>query len=363
MPQSLAPGWPPAEAHPDLPASLWPILHRLAAAESWPPSSPATADLLIGEASRQGLLPLLLARDGLPAVVQDRLARVQAWRALHARKTAILLEAVARLAGLLEGEPFVLLKGAEYMWRLYPSPELRPMHDVDILVPRARSRAVGARLQAAGLSPRFAEPVQRLAAHHEKQFVLGSLLVEVHHSFVQRPRHRIDYEAVWSRRVPLETPAVRAARLSDVDALVYHALSMAMDEFRVRLIRYVDLWRMLRSSPGLAAAAAERAREWSARHALYAAFRQLGRLFPDVSGGELESLGRGLLARPLREFVDRAVLPDPADLAGPARPPRPVQLWRKYWLMDNSARRLSFACWHGAAALAGRWVAWRQTAP
>ena len=43
-----------------LPPSLWPTLHRLSAAEGWPPSSPDTADRFLAQASRQGLLPLLL---------------------------------------------------------------------------------------------------------------------------------------------------------------------------------------------------------------------------------------------------------------------------------------------------------------
>jgi hypothetical protein len=347
-----------------LPSSLWPTLHRLTAAEGWPPSSPDTADLLVAQASRQGLLPLLLEAEAeLPGIVRDRLTRLGAWRALHRRRADMLVEALGGLARLLDGEPWLVLKGAEYMFRLYPRPDLRPMHDLDILVPRERCEAVCARLRAAGLTTRVAEPVQRLASHHERQFLRGAVVVEVHHSFIQRTRHRIDYEAVWRRRVGLPAGPVRTSRLDDTDALVYHALSMAFDEFRVRLVRYVDLWRMLEAAPGIARDAARRARDWRARHAVYGAFRQLVRLCPELEGGEVDTVSRELLAPGVRRFLDRAVLPGLEEQTEAVRPGRVTQLWRKFWLMDDVGHRLAFALSHGVAVGAARWVAWRHPVP
>jgi hypothetical protein len=340
---------------PDLPASLWPLVHRAAAGEGWPPSSPAAADLLVAQATRQGLLPLLFEAQGeMPALVQAALDRHRGWLRIHSRRMALLREAIARLCAILPREPLVLLKGADYMHRLYPRPDLRPMDDIDVLVPRARIDEVRGRLQAAGLQPRFpAGPVARVPSYHERVFDWDGLIVEVHHSFIQRPRHRIDYDAVWQRRIPLGGEGGNAARLSDADALAYHALALSVDAFAVPLVRYVDLWLMLGRAPQSFPQAAARAREWQAVHAFYGAFRQAFRFFPEMRTAERAAEVDGLLAPPVRWFVDRFVLPRPRE-HGRERVGRGLRLWRKFWLMDNLRRRAGLALHHVYALAAGR---------
>jgi hypothetical protein len=343
----------------DLPPSLWPTLHRLTTGEGWPPSA-ETAGPFVHEAARQGLLPLLFAEPDPPRAVARALEGVRAWEALEARRARIYSAALERLSTLFAGEPFLLLKGADYARRLYARPEWRPMQDLDVLVPSARYAAACARLRAAGFAPRFLQPVQRLASHHEQPWQQDGLLVEVHQHFIQSARHRIDYEGIWQRAVPVAGPTFRAARLSDVDALAYHALSMAIDEFRVRLVRYVDLWLMLRGGPALAAAAVGRAREWSARRALYGAFRQAVRLFPELEATDLPRLAETLLPPRTRAFVDRFVLPPLAELTAPAAPGRARQLWRKFRLLDTPTRRWAFAVHHATALAASYFLAWRD---
>jgi hypothetical protein len=340
---------------PDLPASVWPLVHRAAAGEPWPPSSPAAADLLVAQASRQGLLPLLFeAHDEMPGLVQDALARHGAWRRLHLRRMARLGEAIPRLCAILPGEPLVLLKGADYIHRIYPRPDLRPMDDIDVLVPRERIDAVCARLEAAGLRKRFpAGPVARVPAYHERVFEWDGVILEVHHSFIQRPRHRVDYDAVWRRRLPVAGEGWSAFRLSDPDALAYHALALSVDAFAVPLVRYVDLWLMLGLAPGAFAPAAARAREWQAVHAFYGAFRQAFGFFPEMRTAELAAAVDGLLSAPARAFVDRFVLPRPRE-HGRERVGRGLRLWRKFWLMDNLRRRAGLALHHVYALAAGR---------
>jgi hypothetical protein len=343
----------------DLPASLWPALHRLTTGEGWPPSA-ETAGPFVHEAARQGLLPLLFAEPDPPGTVARALAGVQAWEALEVRRARIYADALERLSTLFAGEPFLLLKGAEYARRLYARPEWRPMQDLDVLVPPARYAAACARLREAGFAPHFLQPVQRLASHHEQPWRLDGLLVEVHQHFIQPTRHRIDYEGIWRRAVPLAGPTFHAVRLSDVDALAYHALSMAIDEFRVRLVRYVDLWLMIVGEPALAAAAAGRAREWSARRALYGAFRQAARLFPELAATDLPRVTETLLPARTRAFLDRFVLPPLAELTAPVGPGRARQLWRKFALLDGATRRCAFAVHHAGALAAGHLLAWRD---
>jgi hypothetical protein len=84
---------------PELPASLWPLVHRAAAGEAWPPSSGAAADLLVAQAARQGLLPLLFEAHGeMPAVVQEALERQRGVTRVHAARTARLRDTAAGCA-------------------------------------------------------------------------------------------------------------------------------------------------------------------------------------------------------------------------------------------------------------------------
>jgi putative nucleotidyltransferase-like protein len=340
---------------PELPASLWPLVHRAAAGEGWPPSSAAAADLLAAQAARQGLLPLLFEAHGeMPAGVREALERHRGWQRVHSARTARLQDTVGRLCRVLADEPLVLLKGADYMRRLYPRAELRPMDDVDVLVPRSRIDEVCRSLAAAGLRPRFpAGPVSRLPSYHERVFDWDGVVLEVHHSFIQRPRHRIDYDAVWERRLPLGEVGGRVARLSDADGLAYHALALSIDAFAVPLVRYVDLWLMLAAAPESLAPAAERAREWQAVHAFYGAFRQAFRFFPELRTAERMAVVEGLLPAPARVFVDRFVLPRPRE-HGREKVGRGLRLWRKFWLMDNLRRRAGLALYHVYALAAAR---------
>jgi len=341
---------------PDLPAALWPLVYRAAAEAGWPPDSPAAADAFLAQATRHGLLPLLFEAEAtLPPLVAEALARHRAWLRVHAQRMARLRETIPRLGAALGDEPFALLKGADYMHRLYPRPDLRPMEDVDILVPRGRIDAVCARLRAAGLRQGFpAGAVSKVASYHERVFDWDGVIVEVHHSFIQRARHRIDYDGIWSRRLPAEGGA-GAARLADADALAYHALALSIDAFAVPLIRYVDLWLMLRWAPDALPAAAERAREWQSVHAFYGAFRQAFRFFPDLRTAERAAVVEGLLRPPARAFVDRWVLPRPREHGREKAVGRGLRLWRKFWLMDNLRRRAGFALHHVYAMAAGRW--------
>jgi len=340
---------------PDLPASLWPLVQR-AAGGAWPPSSEAEAGALVNQATRHGLLPLLFASEETqPPIVRASLQGHRGWLRIHAGRMARLRETLSRLCALLAGEPLILLKGADYMHRLYPRPDLRPMEDLDVLVPRDRIDAVCARLEAAGLRPGFpAGAVSRVPSYHERVFDWDGVIVEVHHSFIQRPRHRIDYAAVWRRRLPIAADGWRADRLDDADGLAYHALSLGIDAFAVPLVRYVDLWLMLRRAPETLEPAAARAREWQAVHAFYGAFRQAFRFFPELAADGGAAVVDGLLRAPARVFVDRLVLPRPREHGREKQVGRGLRLWRKFWLMDNVRRRAGFALQHVYALAAGR---------
>lgn len=339
-----------------LPPSLWPLLQRLATGGIWPPSREDEAARLVWQAEREGLLPLLAAEAEPPAAVASALAAHRALERLYFRRSQLIEQALATVLRGLEGEPVVLLKGADYRRRLYPSPWLRPMQDIDLLVPPARIDAVCLRLREVGLAALEPAAPARLASYHERVLRQGEVVVEVHHSFVQRPRHRVDYEAVWARRVAVPWPGGSAFRLDDADALAYHALSLAIDEFCVPLVRYVDLWLMLESRADLLEAAASRARSWRTVRPLYGALRQLFRLLPETRSTARAVLADGLLPRPVRSFLDYAVLPRVEQHGRGKNMSRWLELWRKLWLLDNHWRRVRFLAYHGYALLVGRWL-------
>lgn len=65
--------------------------------------------------------------------------------------------------------PIVVLKGAALATTLYPNPALRPLHDLDLLVPRHRVPAVETSIRACGYEAYTPEPVpglNRRLGHH-----------------------------------------------------------------------------------------------------------------------------------------------------------------------------------------------------
>lgn len=343
---------PAPDGPPPTPPSLWPALHRLATGEDWPPSSPEAVKPFLARAIKEGLFPLLFAQQGLPAAVREALDRIRPLVWMSARRAEIMFTAMRQLGEVLRDEPFAFLKGADYAHRLYARPALRPMGDLDILVSRERMNDVTRTLLAGGLVSVFTGAVTELPWYHERLFRLGEVSIDVHHSFIQRSRNRVDYDGVWARKVLLEAPGVSAYRLSDVDAFVYHAFAMAVDEFWIPLSRYVDLWLMARADGDIWERAVERAREWGVERALYGSLRLASRTLPELGELGVHRALERLLTPSARRFLDGWVLPDSGERARRARLPRTVQLWRKLWLMDGLRHRAAFALYHGYAVLA-----------
>ena len=338
-----------------LPESLLLAVHVASSDRPWPPAGDVEADRFLAQAGREGLLPLLFAAAGLPASVARALDRARAHERLAEARAEILTRALHEVEGLMDGEPFVAIKGADYMWRLYARPALRPMQDIDILVPSARIDAVCERLEHGGLRRRPpVRPARAAPSYYERAFLLGDVVVEVHQSFLQRSRHTIDYDAVWARRRPLPSLGPSAARLDDADAVAYHALAMAKDEFTVPLIRFLDLKLMLDAAPDLLPPALARAQEWTAQRAMFGALHLARRLFPGWGGDELGAAEHALLGPLRRRFLARFVLPTDAERGRAGVVTRGRQLWRKFWLMDGPSRRVAFAGEHAAALVLGR---------
>jgi hypothetical protein len=330
-----------------LPAGLWPRVHALAGGGGWPPADPAA---FVQTTITHGLLPLLLAQaDEVPEEVRTELRAHALWGKVFRRRAQTVDEARRRLPGLLGGIPYIVLKGADYARRLYPEPSLRPMQDLDILVRVEDFEAACAKLTEAGLERQYVySPSHRVWWFAEAVFDMGEVTLEVHHSFISRYRNPVDYDGLWDRRV---ATGPTEARLDDVDATVYHALSLAKDEFFARLVRYVDLWLLLDQAPE-PARLVERAATWRARRALFGTLHLGAAVWPDLAAS-WAGTSEQLLSPRGRALVAQYVLP--GVVMGEARSRAP-QLWRKFWLIEGSGLRLRFAAEWVVAAVLGRWL-------
>jgi len=346
----------------ELPPSLWPAAFERATLRPWPPANRQEAALFIHRAGFAGLLPLLFAEIGrLPATLEEGLREMRAiGRALELR-TEYLLQQQQRISEWLGGEPFAFLKGSDFSHRLYKGPHLRPMSDIDIFVPKERLEIVVDRLRAAGLRQGFpAGCHSRVPWHHELVFDLGELALEVHTAFAQPIRNRVDYDGIWTRRVPLETPHFKAWRLSNADTFAYHLFSIATGEFAIPMIRFVDLWLILQDDPSVVRPGLELSLSWQTARAAYSSVRHARGLFAELDRFGLSAACEEIIPRRERLFLDRWVLPRKWYRVEDERFSRLKRLWRKFWLMDNAGRRFSFAVSHLFAIFVGKILELRE---
>jgi Uncharacterised nucleotidyltransferase len=336
-----------------LPVELWPALSRISGAPSWPPQTDAEADQFLRQSAAENLLPLLFEDDSVPPIIHEARKRFAVFARVQIRRTELLVNALRRIGEILHPDEFLLLKGADYAFRLYEKPHLRPMGDLDFMVPAVKMGSVVEKFRAAGLPQFFGAASTRLQRYHEKAFVIDNVTVEPHDAFLQRARHRIDYDAVWSRRVPFEAAGVAAFRLAEVDGLLYSTLRLAKDEYNGPLVNYLDCHLLLDDFKGELQAASERAREWRIERAFYAGLRQTARVFPSMEP-RIASLLDGLLSSGVRRHIDDRVLPSPFVHR---RISRSVQVWRKFNMMDGYRERLRFLFAHAIDTFAGAMTA------
>jgi hypothetical protein len=94
-------------------------------------------DVVARKTERWGMIPLVDAHlrriDGVPAAVATRLRQIRHRETLHGVARAELLRLI--LTRFAEARlPVIVLKGAALAALVYPSPALRPMRDIDLLI-------------------------------------------------------------------------------------------------------------------------------------------------------------------------------------------------------------------------------------
>lgn len=140
----------------------------------WAEFTPAMWPTLAEFAEGHGIAPLVCQQFGLhgwPALMPLEIrAALQRGSYAATARSALLHAALEQIInGLHENGPLVLLKGAALGTTLYARPALRPMLDLDLLVPRrAVPRAIQA-LQPLGycVTPEIAPGIHQQIEHHE----------------------------------------------------------------------------------------------------------------------------------------------------------------------------------------------------
>ncbi|MBI5296406.1 MAG: nucleotidyltransferase family protein [Chloroflexi bacterium] len=164
-------------------------------------------------AQREGVGPLLywrFSRSGrfptLPEGVRFAL------RSLYAASWAANHRLFQELGNILVpfrelGIPAVLLKGGCHALTIYPDPGLRPMSDLDLLVPKSRFLEAVQIVRSLGYVDSEPEslPGIRALLNHEACLVKDTVVVEIHHSLVADKSftYAVPVDWFWEQTEPL----------------------------------------------------------------------------------------------------------------------------------------------------------------
>lgn len=282
-------------------------------------------DYLLRAATYQGVAPLLheWAAHAAPGPSPEIASRLyHHYWATHFRNRALLAElAEISSAAAAAGIDVVPLKGADLAARVYPSPALRPMSDVDLLVRAEHLDRMRALLQSRGyedfsMSMSYVddERLDRGSFEHRWQ---GSrdgvgILIEFRAEPMEPSVCRLaDLDpalagalrehtaAMWSRLVP--TPA--GPRLSAGDLFLHVATHLAAKHGEFRLIWLHDLARLAASPMSL---------DWSAMGAAAGRLQVSGPVYAAMLAA-VRLMGAPIAGADLAQF-ERAARPSAGGL-------------------------------------------------
>lgn len=253
--------------HPFPPPSYvpGPDLHSLAAllVGAVQPAEFKPDDLvaMIVPAHKNGLAPMLywqLRRAGIDLTAPE-------WKPLrrtvdHTRMNYLQLkESFLKIQPALDAANIetVWLKGFALAHSIYPNVGLRPMRDLDVLVPEAQKEQACECVRQLGYVSQdhsaFSDAAQAMMHHYH---LTGPVEVEIHHRFiglrskVLLPEH---FEWFWTQTTLLQAGDLHFACLKP-EALLLHLCAHAIlqhGEFEMHLQRYLDLHLLLEKYPQL----------------------------------------------------------------------------------------------------------------
>jgi hypothetical protein len=206
---------------------------------------------LLTDAERHGLSNLLLGhlRSAEVPIPDEIRHQAMALKIRHRRANEIRMEALAEIlqAYARRNVPCAVLKGAALVNMIYSSPEMRPMGDIDILVPAEMGTRAQNCLRDLGFS---AEDRKRgaLSEHHHLPAALRTdrghqVMVEVHTDALSRDTGMaLDWNTVESSMQAFEVLGEAAQAPGDIEMLrhlCHHAFEPA-ETFK--LIALADIY-------------------------------------------------------------------------------------------------------------------------
>ncbi len=170
------------------------------------------------------------------AIPADIAARLQTEMLASTQQVLVALAAARRIDEVLAdaGVPALFLKGVHLAASVYPQAGLRPMRDIDVLVPEERADDALAALERAGAARESGKDgdldAWRAGMHHLPALVMPGrgVRVEVHTSL--SPREQVsaagvrdipDWDQLWPRAASIECAGRTVRVLSPEDLLVH----------------------------------------------------------------------------------------------------------------------------------------------
>jgi len=170
-----------------------------------------------------------------------------------ARNHILFHEAGAALSALHAAElPTAILKGAALARLCYDDPGLRPMNDVDVLVPESKAaRAIDA-LQSAGWSADFPNPHALVAFNHSVGFTnVSGGRCDLHWRVLDVGRQDVSGEDWWLTASAFELAGVTTSTLSPADHLLHVCVHGAKWQDKPPLRWVIDAAVIVRRWPDL----------------------------------------------------------------------------------------------------------------
>ena len=150
-----------------------------------------------------------------------------------------------------EGIPFILLKGASAMLRLYPQPGLRTFVDLDILIPSDIVSRFKQAMMTAGYKPLSArnspedEELQKFDSHLDPLSKGGGVMIESHLSILGvGDDHFASLPQIWEEKEETNSDGIRVSHLNKEQFIVHtllHSSRHLTDEGFTEIKWFIDL--------------------------------------------------------------------------------------------------------------------------
>ncbi len=156
-----------------------------------------------------------------------------------------------------EGIPFILLKGASAMLRLYPQPGLRTFIDLDILIPEERVTKFKIVMKKSGYIPLAArnsleeEELVKFDCHLNPFSKEGGLAVEPHLNILRgRGEYSIALPEIWRDRGETKPGDIIVGHLSKEHFIIHtllHCIQHLSEEGFIEIKGFIDLLFAIRT--------------------------------------------------------------------------------------------------------------------